>query len=617
MLNRLKLFFLVLFLESAGVAGFLALRWATEKGAWLLGFGRFHLLLLAAMLAAAVILAVITFLFWKKASLQSRLVEWFTTIRNNPTGFQRAILISSVGTIVSSLLLLSGIFFLQDYQSIVMRVLPILAFIVLACFEALILLVVEADSGDRYVWIGRSVLLILLGFLMLSYLRGVFDFSRLVNRTPGGVVGATDQLAQMRMMADAHQSPLTYIGDGERMPLFSSIETIFYNPQASYQDSFNRAKTVNIYLSILVLAGLFLFFQITWKSLFTTVNLVLIAAFEVFIFKAAYFLPEVLFYFLGFLSFVFLASLFVRPTYKNAMAAGLITTLAYLAKETALASVGFFTVVWCFAILVKWFPPFQAGHGEDEVGRGDEEKASHTSVEEEKALKPGKLILIGGTALVVFLGLLIPFGLKNSQKFGGFFNNINSSMEIWGDSMIQDKQVEAKYGSVIELMKSPALDRPSLQTYIRTHSLADVFKRFSRGFDIQLKNVLYPFNVVNYPLMLLAILAAVAGIYYQRTRKLLIRYKGVLLFALSYFLGYFVLYCWSGVIDKGPRFVLGLFLPLLFSIYTGLFQYKDKLVPGIKRFSILNALNVLLILLICIDSYIVLTSYLLSAEFGF
>jgi len=450
----------------------------------------------------------------------------------------------------------------------------------------------------------------------VGYVRGALDFSSLVNRTPrsGGV---TDQLAYMTMMAQAHQNPLTYVGDGERTPLFPLIEAIFYNPQATYQDSFNRAKTVNIYLSIVVLAGLFLFFQITWKSLFTTVNLALIAAFEVFIFKAAYFLPEVLFYFLGFLSFVFLARLFVRPTYKNAMAAGLLTTLAFLSKASALASVGIFAVMWCFVILVGWLQPAKAGHEDEKAEGADEQKAAPPNRGDASVLKPGKLILIGGTAVAVFLGLLIPFGLQNSRHYGGFFNNINSSVVMWMDSWSQYKTLEAKYGSVSKLMETPAQERPSLQTYIRTHSLADALQRFSRGFDIQIRNVLYPFNTVNYPLVLLAILVVVAGIYYKRTQELLIRYKAVLFFVLSYLLGYFVMFCWFAAIDKGPRFVLGLFLPLLFSIYTALFQYKDKLVPGIKRFSILNALNVLLILLICIDSYIVLTSYLLAGQYGF
>jgi hypothetical protein len=418
MLNRLKLFFLVLFLESAGVTGILALGGAPEKGAWLFGYGRFHFLLLAGMLAVAVILAIVTFLLWNRTSLQSSWSDWFAALRNNPAGFRSAVLLSSLGAIVSSLLLLSGIFFLKDYQSIVMRVLPILVFIVLVFFEVLILLVLEPNNVEKYVWIGRSVLFILLGFLMLGYLRGAFDFSRLVNRTPdqGGV---SDQLVYMKMMAQAHQTPLTYIGDGNRMPLFPLIEAIFYNPQAAYQDSFNRAKAVNIYLSILVLAGLFTFFQKSWKSLFTAVNLVLIAAFEVFIFKSAYFTTEIVYYFFGFLSFVFLAILFVRPTYKNAIAAGIFTTLAYLSKASTLASVAFFAVIWCFAIVVGWFPrphAERAEHGNENAERGDEnagfqdkEKTTRTSEDDASALKPGKLILIGGTAVAVFLGLLIPF----------------------------------------------------------------------------------------------------------------------------------------------------------------------------------------------------------------
>jgi hypothetical protein len=566
------------------------------------------------LLAVTVILAVATYLFWEKISIQSQGSEWFAALRNNPAKYRSAVVISSSGAILSSLLVLSGIFILRDFQSIVFQVLPIAVFIVLAFFELLILLVLEPNNSGKYVWIGRSVLLILLCFLMLSYLRGAFDFSKWVNRTPdqGGV---SDQIVYMKMMAAAHQSPLTYIGDGNRMPLFPLIEAIFYNPQAAYQDSFDRAKAVNIYLSILVLAGLFIFFQKSLKSMFTSVNLVLIAAFGVFIFKSAYFTTEVVYYFFGFLSFVFLAVLFVRPTYKNAIAAGVFTSLAFLSKASTLASVAFFGVVWCFAVLVGWLGRPQVVHGEEESAeRGSEDAFPRGAWERGK---PGKLLLIGGITVVVFLGLLIPFGVQNSQKYGGFFSNINSNVVMWTDSWKQYVQVATKYGGAVKLLKTPVPEQPSLQTYIRTHSLAQAFRRFSNGFAVQLNNVLYPFNAINYPLVLLIVLAAVAGIYYKRTRELLIRYKAVLLFVMSYLLGYFVLFCWYGVIDKGPRFVLGLFLPLLFSVYAALYQYKDKLVLGIKQFSILNAINVLLVLLICVDSYIVLSSYLMTGQYGF
>jgi len=229
----------------------------------------------------------------------------------------------------------------------------------------------------------------------------------------------------------------------------------------------------------------------------------------------------------------------------------------------------------------------------------------------------GSLLLIGGTAVMVFFGLLIPFGVQNSQKFGGFFSNINSSTVMWADSWSQFTAAANKYGGTIKMLQSPDPGQPSLQIYIRTHSLAQALRRFSNGFKVQFNNVLYPFNVVNYPLVLAALLAAAAGVYHKRTRELLTRYKAVVLFVLSYLLGYFVLFCWYGVIDKGPRFVLGLFLPVLFSIYAALYQYRDKLVLNMKRLSILNAVNVLLILLICVDAYIVLSSYLLTGQYGF
>ena len=615
MLDRLKLFLVVLVCESVGAAGLLALgSGARVKGAAFFGYGGFRFLLLIVLLGLAVISASLIYWLLSRVAFQNLASARLAVLRDDPRRYQSAVLISLSGAVLGSLLLLYGYIFHKGSGSIGAQWLPIVAFLVLLCLEIFILLAASDDFVEKNTRLAGILLLILLGFLMLGYLRGAFDFSKIVNNTPGQG-GVDDQIVYMKMMATAYQNPLTYSGDGNRMPLFPLIEAIFYNPQAAYLDSFDTAKSVNIYLSLLVLAGLFVFFQKTWHSLFATVNLVLMAAFGIFIFKSAYFLPEVLFYFFGFMSFVFLARLFVQPSYKNALAAGIFTALAYLSKATALAAVAFFAVTWCFAILVGWLGDgrrSQTKHGNEESGQSMGMRKQQAG-----ALEPGKLMLMGGTALAVFLGLLIPFGVQNSQKYGGFFNNINSNVVMWADSWSQYTAASASYGGAKAMLVSPQPGQPSLQNYILTHNLAQALTRLSQGCAIQLKNVLQPFNTVNYALVLLVVLVVVAASYPQRTLDLLQRYKALLLYVLCYLLGYFALFCWYGVIDHGPRFVLGLFLPLLFSIYAALFQYRDKLLLGINRLSVVSATNVFLLLLVCVDASIVLNSYLLTGQYGF
>lgn len=114
---------------------------------------------------------------------------------------------------------------------------------------------------------------------------------------------ATDQSAYMDYARSLYKSNYTFIGGRNRMPVYPSLQSLFYRPDMTDEAFFTRGKYINLVLSLGLLTGLaFLFRQFfSWLHSF---NLLLIAAFTVFIFKAGYFQAELLFYFLNFCLFL-------------------------------------------------------------------------------------------------------------------------------------------------------------------------------------------------------------------------------------------------------------------------------------------------------------------------
>src|SRR5262245_29163042 len=99
------------------------------------------------------------------------------------------------------------------------------------------------------------------------------------------------------------RQPPTIIGERNRMPLYAGYLALLYHRDLPDPEFFEVAKRANIYLSLILLAGLALIFFRYLPPLVAT-NLTAIVAFGYFIFKAAYAQSELLFYFLMFVTFL-------------------------------------------------------------------------------------------------------------------------------------------------------------------------------------------------------------------------------------------------------------------------------------------------------------------------
>jgi hypothetical protein len=99
---------------------------------------------------------------------------------------------------------------------------------------------------------------------------------------------AFDQSAYMDFTRQVRESGFTYTGDRNRMPVYPTLQALFYRSGTSDETFFRQGKYVNLVLSLILLAGLALIFRRFFSPLHT-LNLTLITGFTVFIFRAGWF----------------------------------------------------------------------------------------------------------------------------------------------------------------------------------------------------------------------------------------------------------------------------------------------------------------------------------------
>jgi hypothetical protein len=100
-------------------------------------------------------------------------------------------------------------------------------------------------------------------------------------------MGATDQSAYMEYARLLRESGYSYPGDFNRMPLYPFLLSLLLRPGMQDPKFFLAAKYFNLFLSLLLLAGLAALFYRRFPRLHA-LNLILIVAFTVFIYKAGW-----------------------------------------------------------------------------------------------------------------------------------------------------------------------------------------------------------------------------------------------------------------------------------------------------------------------------------------
>ena len=278
-----------------------------------------------------------------------------------------------------------------------------------------------------------------------------------------------------------------------------------------------------------------------------------------------------------------------RPDWRWGIATGVLAGMTHLTKASVLPALALYFCLAGGLFVWTWWQ-----------GRGDENRRWPWP----SLVTP---ILVG----VFFLITVSPYIMTSKRVFGRYFYNVNSTFYMWYDSWGEVSNGTKAHGDRVGWPDMPAEEIPSLQKYLREHTTEQIFGRFVSGGRLVWENVVNSYGYLKY--------VAIYGVWFLGLlwlhRKTLFE-RGLaavfpVLFVLGYQIGYLLLYFWYAPIASGNRFVLALFLPLIFILAWGNWEYRPRQpfpvpVNGVNL-SWHNALHSVLLVIIAIDIYLVMT----------
>jgi membrane protein implicated in regulation of membrane protease activity len=350
------------------------------------------------------------------------------------------------------------------------------------------------------------------------------------------------------------RQPPVLIGERNRMPLYAGYLALFYSPTLSDPEFFLVGKRANIYLSLALLAILYVIF-IRFLPPLPAFNLLLIVAFGYFVFKAGYTQSELLFYFLFFVGFLTMFVLLAAPLALSgllwrALVAGSVAALAELTKASVAPLVVIFLVV-SLIDAVGWLS----------FSKRRERNAGTTSVSTHR--------IVGAVVVpVAFLVVLSPYLFANKRAFGRFFYNVNTTFYVWYDNWPQASVGTIKHGDGVGWPTMPAAELPSASRYWREHTVGQIAARVMHGLWNMVERSYVTYWYFGYLTLYTLLAAEVINKHRIAFSNLVRRHPAIAsflaLYSITYLLGIAFYEPISGT--GTTRFLLAHVLPYLFVI---------------------------------------------------
>ncbi len=447
--------------------------------------------------------------------------------------------------------------------------------------------------GTRRKWLVGGLILLWLAL----YLYGAWVQARDRNTFMWGV----DQRAYAIYARDLARTDYQYPGDRNRMPLYPILQSLHYREGMSLWRFFNEGQAINIALSVVFLAGLYLILRKRLPPLMV-LNFLLITSFTLFMFKAGYFQTELLFYFLFFCTYLMLGDLLVKPDPILALVAGGTLALAHLSKASTLPALVLFVGLMGMKSAKDILTP----------------DPSPLSREGRKNLIQKSLTL----ALVplIFLVIVYPYLRYSHQVYGHYFYNVNSTFYFWASSSHEAEYVEA-HGDRVGWPDLPEDEIPSMRRYLREHDLLDIAERFQIG----LQRSLVSHTSLDYGYLkfvgLFTLVSLGAATFNARMLRQMLNRQNVwqVLFRAGFLGGYFASYVWYALINSGQRFMLSIFLPYLFTLAAFLSQpvfRKQKIRIRGWEIEWVRAFNYGILVLMLVDILLIFVGGRISNVYG-
>lgn len=373
------------------------------------------------------------------------------------------------------------------------------------------------------------------GFALLAlaiYVAGALLHSHFVNVDPT----RHDQDAYLRFSRWLALSGFTEPTNRNQMPGFLYFQALVVDPAADVAAQFARAKLASIALSVVLMGALSLFFAraLPRREAWTAA---LISAFTLFVFRAAYVQAELLFYTVSFFAFAALIRLWERPSFGIAAVAGVLEAASFLAKGSVQPGVALFVVLF--------------------VGRALVRRDS-----------PAKTLAQAGLFLFAFVTPLAPYLKTSHDRYGSWFFNVNTRYVLWTDSWDDFRALEGRLGGWWTWWpRLPESELPSMGHYLATHSVLSIVEREALGIGEVVGNLILGTGYFEF-LVLVLVFAGLARGFFRAPASLLrsIDAGQPAAFILPYCLLYTALFGFYAPIAAGPRFILMLFLPILYTV---------------------------------------------------
>jgi hypothetical protein len=440
-------------------------------------------------------------------------------------------------------------------------------------------------------------------FVLLSLL--YYDASTQHSKTLNYATNFTDQAEYLLFAKNARLLNFNYTGDHNHMPLYPFLQALFYRSGMSDSEFFEQGKQINILLSLIMLAFMFLIF-LRYFSKFESWLLTLIIAFSLYIFKAPYFQAEILYYFLAFLTFLLMLKMLIRPNIWLAITTGIIIGLAHLTKASILPGL----IIFAFVFATK-----------DTVSVIQEKKHNKLDTHRfRKTLVSFSYLLV---VFIFFITTIFPYIQAMKIRFGHYFYNVNLTFYIWYDDLFQAYEAEAEHHFAKKWPSHlPEDEIPGPRKYFREHSLAQIADRFWLGMGEQINNIKSQFSVTNYHLSFLVILILVFLADMKNGLKLSRRYPYIIGFPVLYFSGYIMAFAWYSPIAPERRFIFGLYIPFMFTLFKAVKELAqnqlktNREASAIDLTKFVNASYFVISLSLIINIWLVLTERMYFDRYG-
>jgi hypothetical protein len=426
-------------------------------------------------------------------------------------------------------------------------------------------------------------------------------------------VTTADQRSYMGIIQQVHETRFRSAGDFNRMPLYPYIQALFYDADLPAADQFMLAKRVNSWFSLVLLAILMALF-LRYLKIGRASLLLVMVAFNVFVFYAGYVKVELLYYFLSFTTFLGLLAMLRRPDFKTSLLTGLSAGLAYLSKASILPGLGLFSGLY----IVQ-----QVCMARNDFGNW---QATTTHLPPASArvhnLKRFAYLLV---LLLTFFAVIYPYIRVVEQKFGSYFYNVNTSIIMWFDDFKEGKDFAVKYGYWQgNPVPPPASEQPGLSRYIQTHSAAEISTRAVIRLKSQIRNLFYTYGYSNYVVSYLLILVMMALADWRSAKEVIRGKPYQVVFVAIFLVAYLFLFAWYAQIAAGRRFTYTIYLPLIFSLFIGTQALVRQNIHSRRSSSgfkvdlgvFLNAADIWMALVILVEICYLLSPGAMSQYFG-